>query len=301
MDFAHSLFSVVDIRSDKGKHKNRLEIVSRTRQLEDEKGKGESRRREKGKAKQKEFNARILKQRLLTGGSDQPRLMKTCDLSTLVTETVSLDQTTETEVLLDDDIYGMSAMFLTIKDVGLTVHSSHDEANLGGVSGAGEVSVDLLLLGLVERDETVEDVVASRGVVGTALVVGEVVLHRADGELLLETIDLVEEENDRGLDEPPGVADGVEQSQGFLHTVHGLVFEEQLVVLGDGDQEENGGNILEAVNPLLTLGTLTTNVEHAVCQVSDDECGLGDTGGLDTGTEDILIGGKVIGLGNTLN
>jgi hypothetical protein len=51
VDFAHSLFSVVDIRSDKGKHKNRLEIVSRTRQLEDEKGKGESRRREKGKAK----------------------------------------------------------------------------------------------------------------------------------------------------------------------------------------------------------------------------------------------------------
>jgi hypothetical protein len=40
VDFAHSLFSVVDIRSDKRKHKNRLEIVSRTRQLEDEKGKG---------------------------------------------------------------------------------------------------------------------------------------------------------------------------------------------------------------------------------------------------------------------
>jgi len=61
VDFAHSLFSVVDIRSDKGKHKNRLDIVSRMRQLEDERGKGESRRREKGKAKQKEFNAGILK------------------------------------------------------------------------------------------------------------------------------------------------------------------------------------------------------------------------------------------------
>jgi hypothetical protein len=45
----------------------------------------------------------------------------------------------------------------------------------------------------------VEDIVASRGVVGTALVIREVVLHRANGELLLETVDLVEEQNDRGL------------------------------------------------------------------------------------------------------
>ena len=97
------------------------------------------------------------------------------------------------------------------------------------------------------------------------------------------------------------VADGVEQCQGFLHTVDGLVFEEQLVVLGDGDQEEDGGDVLEAVNPLLSLGSLTTDVEHAVCQVADDECGLGDTGGLDTGTEDILVGGEVVGLGDAVN
>lgn len=109
--------------------------------------------------------------------------------------------------------------------MGLTVHSSHDEANLRGVGGTCEVSVDLLLLGLVERNKAVENVVASRGVVGTTLVVGEVVLHGADGELLLEAVDLVEEQNDRGLDEPAGVADRIEQGQGFLHTVHGLVFE----------------------------------------------------------------------------
>ena len=86
----------------------------------------------------------------------------------------------------------------------LTVHGGHDEANLRGVSGTCEVGVDLLLLGLVEGNKAVEDVVASRGVVGTTLVVGEVVLHRADGKLLLEAIDLVEEQNDRGLDEPAG-------------------------------------------------------------------------------------------------
>lgn len=188
-----------------------------------------------------------------------------------------------------------------LKLLKLTVHCSHDESDLGSIGGAGEVSVNLLLLGLVQGNETVEDVIASRSIVGTALVVGEVVLHRADRKLLLETIDLVQEENDRGLDEPPGVADRVEQGQGFLHTVDCFVFEEQLVILGDGDEEQNGSNVLEAVNPLLSLGSLATNVKHAVCKVTDNECGLGDTGGLDTGTEDILVGGEVVGLSNALN
>lgn len=163
------------------------------------------------------------------------------------------------------------------------------------------MGVDLLLLGLVQRDEAVEDVVTSGGVVGTTLVVGEVVLHGADGQLLLEAIDLVEEENDGGLDEPSGVADRVEQSQGFLHTVDGLVLKQQLVVLGDGNQEQNGGDILKAVNPLLSLGSLTTNVEHAVGEITDDESSLGDTGSLDTGAEHILVGREVVGLGDTVN
>lgn len=85
----------------------------------------------------------------------------------------------------------------------LTVDGSHDESDLHSIGGAGEMCVDLLGLVLVQADETVQDVVASSSVVGTALVVGEVVLHRADGQLLLESIDLVEEKNNRGLDKPP--------------------------------------------------------------------------------------------------
>ena len=163
-----------------------------------------------------------------------------------------------------------------------TVDSRHDKANLGGVGGAGEVCVDLLRLVLVQADEAVQDVVARRRVVVAALVVGEVVLHRADRQLLLESVDLVEEENDGRLDEPPGVADGVKERQGLLHSVDRLVLEQQLIVLGDGDQEEDGGDVLEAVDPLLSLRSLATDVEHAVGQVANDECRLGDTGGLDT-------------------
>jgi hypothetical protein len=161
--------------------------------------------------------------------------------------------------------------------------------------------VDLLLLSLVERNEAVKDVIASSGVVGTTLVVGEVVLHRADGKFLLEAVDLVQEENDGCLDKPTRVANRVEQGQGFLHTVDSLIFEEKLVVLGDGDEEENGGDILEAVDPLLTFGTLTTNVEHAVGEVTNDEGGFGDTGGLDTGTENVLVAREVVGLSDALN
>lgn len=85
----------------------------------------------------------------------------------------------------------------------LTVDSRHNEADLGGIGCAGEMGVDLLSLVLVQADEAVEDVIASRGVVVTTLVVGEVVLHGADRQLLLESIDLVKEQNDRRLDKPP--------------------------------------------------------------------------------------------------
>lgn len=85
------------------------------------------------------------------------------------------------------------------------------------------------------------------------LVVGEVVLHGANGQLLLEAIDLVQEQNDRCLYKPPRVADGVEQSQCFLHAVDRLILEQQLVVLRDGHEEKDRRDILEAVYPLLSF------------------------------------------------
>lgn len=112
----------------------------------------------------------------------------------------------------------------------LTIDSGHDETNLHRVCGTCEMRVDLLRLVLVQADEAVEDIVACGGVIGATLIVWEVVLHWAHWELLLEPVDLVEEENDAGLDEPPGVADAVEEGERLLHTVDSLVFEEELVV-----------------------------------------------------------------------
>lgn len=159
--------------------------------------------------------------------------------------------------------------------------------------------VDLLGLVLVQTDEAVEDIVASGGVVIATLVIGEVVLHRADGQLLLEPIDLVEEKNDRCLDKPPGVADGVEQSKGLLHTVDGFIFEKQLIVLGNGDQEENGGDVLEAVDPLLAFATLSTDVEHTVRKIANNESRFRNTGRLDTRSQNILVVGHIVRRGDT--
>ena len=184
--------------------------------------------------------------------------------------------------------------FRELRGRALTVDCSHDESDLHGVRGTCEVSVNLLGLVLVQRHKPVEDVVASGRVVGAALVVWEVVLHRADGQLLLEAVNLVEEEDDGCLDEPPRVADGVEQGERLLHAVDRLVLKQELVVLGNGDEEKDGGDVFKAVYPLLPLGTLATNVKHAVGEVADDEGGFGDARGFDTRAEDVLVVGNIV-------
>lgn len=50
-------------------------------------------------------------------------------------------------------------------------------------------------------------------------VIREVVLHWAHRQLLLEAIDLVQEQDDTGLCEPPRVADAIKQGKCLLHTV----------------------------------------------------------------------------------
>jgi len=198
---------------------------------------------------------------------------------------IRLDETAETEVLLDDNI----------------IDGGHDESNLRCISRAREVSVDLFRLMLIQADKSVQDIVAGQCIIITTLVVRKVILHWAHWELLLETIDLVQEQNYRRLDEPSRVANRIEQGEGFLHTVHCLVFEQKLVVLRNGDKEEYGGDILEAMDPLLSLRTLSSNIKHAICKVTNDESSLRDSSGLDTGTKNILIVRHIVVLGDTLN
>ena len=97
-----------------------------------------------------------------------------------------------------------------------TVHSCHDETDLSGVGGTCKVCVDLLGLMLIQRNETVQDVVACRRIIRStfsnirllmrtavssilvqlAFIVREIVLHWRHRQFFLESVDLIQEEND---------------------------------------------------------------------------------------------------------
>jgi hypothetical protein len=192
-----------------------------------------------------------------------------------------------------------------------TVNGRHDKPDLRRVGCTSEMGVYLFGFVLIQGHEPVENVVACRGIVRSTLctirslvfpsvgsilvelafIVREVILHRAHRELLFEPVDLVQEQDDRCLDKPSRVTDGVEQCEGLLHSIDGLVLEEQLIVLGDGNEEKNRCDVLEAVDPLFPLGSLSTHIEHAIGEFTNDEGGLGDSGRLDTRPQYILIVG----------
>ncbi|KAG5463361.1 MAG: hypothetical protein BJ554DRAFT_8207 [Olpidium bornovanus] len=181
------------------------------------------------------------------------------------------------------------------------IDGGHDEFDLRGVGGAGEVRVDVFCFrpGLVH--EAVEDVVAGGLERVVAQVVGEQLGQRRDEELLFEHVDLVQEEDDRRVDEPARVADRVEEREGLLHPVDVLVLEEHLVVLGDGDEEDDGRHVVEAVDPLFPLGPLPANVKQPVDQAADVERGLRDPGRLHAGAEDVLVRRDVVVLRDPLD
>lgn len=74
-----------------------------------------------------------------------------------------------------------------------------------------------------------------------------------------------------------------------MRTYHTLVFVEHLIIFTERDEEDERSDILEAMDPLLSLRPLPSNVEHAVSKILNDERCLCYTGSLDTRSEDVLI------------
>ena len=107
-----------------------------------------------------------------------------------------------------------------------TIDSSHDKADLGCIGCTCKVGVDLLGLVLVQRNKPIQNVIASRSIIRStfsnirslvfhsvgsilvelAFIVWEIILHRGNRKLFLEPVDLVQEQDDRGFDEPARVA-----------------------------------------------------------------------------------------------
>lgn len=59
----------------------------------------------------------------------------------------------------------------------------------------------------------------------------------------------------------------------------GLVFYQAFIVPTQRRHEQQAVNTLETVDPLLTLGTLSSHVKHVVCQLTQIEECLGNAGG----------------------
>jgi len=64
-----------------------------------------------------------------------------------------------------------------------------------------------------------------------------------------------------------------------------------MVVSADCDEEKYDLNVVEHVDPLLTLRPLSTNVKHAVCQVASVENSLADASCSKPCAQNILICG----------
>jgi hypothetical protein len=67
-----------------------------------------------------------------------------------------------------------------------------------------------------------------------------------------------------------------------------------LIVFTDGDEEKDDGDVFETVDPFLSFGTLTSDIEHSVGEVLDVEGCFGDTGRLDSSAQYVLVGGEII-------
>ena len=70
-------------------------------------------------------------------------------------------------MIMSEERYKVSHSAFTAREERFTVHSSHNESDLRSISGTRKVRVDLLRFMLVEGDKAVENVVASRGIVGS--------------------------------------------------------------------------------------------------------------------------------------
>ena len=64
---------------------------------------------------------------------------------------------------------------------------------------------------------------------------------------------------------------GARDSPRRMETYHTLVLVQHLIVLAQGDQEDECGDVFETVDPLFTLGTLATYVEHVYPIGVEDE------------------------------
>jgi len=169
------------------------------------------------------------------------------------------------------------------------------------VRSAGQVREDQAVLVLIDLQEAGLDVLARIRKAIVTIVFGEAHFDVDFGQFVLEQIDLVEKENDGGLCKVFIVGDGFEDFDGFVDAVFLLVFVQRLVVLADGGHKDDGGHILEAVDPLPAFVALSADVEEFEVDVVNLERAFHDARRAQTGAQNIVACGGVFGFGDTVD
>lgn len=169
-----------------------------------------------------------------------------------------------------------------------------DNLNVLGVGCRGEVPVELLGTVLPHRIEHANEVVLNVAkVTGVATEILEVILDVPHLNLIGQEVGLVEEEDDGDASEAAVVDDGVKDVDALLEPVSRAVFQESLVVLAGAHEEEDGRDLVKALEPLLSLRPLTSDVDKAEGNTFDVYHVLVDTARGFTGVEDVHSRGEV--------
>ena len=69
---------------------------------------------------------------------------------------------------------------------------------------------------------------------------------------------------------------------------------QHLVILGHGNAEDDGGDVLKTMDPLFPLRPLTTHVEELEVEVLEREVDFHDAGCLHPRPQDVLLCGLVV-------
>lgn len=101
------------------------------------------------------------------------------------------------------------------------LHGTHGDLQKIGIGRVCEMPINLLVRIPVQRAELVHEVLAGLlGIVRGTMIISETVIrYRASGQLLLEKVDLVEEQNQGRFCEPVRVGDRFPEHEGFVHLV----------------------------------------------------------------------------------
>ena len=79
-----------------------------------------------------------------------------------------------------------------------------------------------------------------------------------------------------------------------MHSIRRFVFDENLIVFAQSHDEDDGGDIFEAMNPFLSLRSLAADVEDTKVEIFKGEIDLDDAGGFNSSAKNILGAGQVL-------